>query len=532
MIRKLWSLEKRVRGEDEGAAMVIAMFTILVLASVSILVLGTIVSQVRPTQYAQKDARTISSAEAGIDASLGAMRNAVSADPNDSMKVQGDRNKLPCWNGHVGSVGAASGASAQYRASIQYFLVDPSNQSPSWRAAQALSCTSGLGPSEFPHFALITSEGTDVILPGSGADVGNRVMETVYEFNLTNVNISGGQIRMGTSSNSPCIDAGTSAAGAQVKVVTCVEGKLAQLWSHRPDFTVQLTSTNADPSGGLCLSANPGSQTSNNPAVNVTLATCNGGDQKQRWGYDNGRAMFGRITQNINVAWHLMVTGSNLQAGSTVTATLADPSVGAGAAGNTSDDIHNKAMQLVNYKEFGRCMDITDWILNYSAWPAGRPSQILYPCKQDPMRDSSSLRAAQPGWNQVFTWSATDKLFWANESGNGNPSDPTRPKYCMQSPGVPGGYVNFDAACNKSLTKFRWTVNRDTGSAFSRYTIVDGYGLCLALGARNPVYTPVTHYPWSSVKVEKCDGGPGQKWNAPPNQGEGKVTNTREITGA
>lgn len=530
MTKRLFALRER---DDEGAAMLIAIFSIMVVASVSILVLGVLTSQVLPTRYASKDARTITTAEAGLQAGLGALRNAVSADPNDGLRVQGDRNKLPCWTNQVGSLGAEGGPGAQYNATIQYFLDNPSGQDAAWRTSRQLGCVSGLGPSEFPRFALITAKGIGDAVSDDDPELGNRTMETVYTFNLTNVNIAGGMIRMGSSASAPCIDAGSNAptAGTQVRTNACVDGLVSQQWSHRADFTVQLTSTNADPNGGMCLSANPG--TNSSPTlVPVTLQVCNGADAKQRWGYDDGFAMYGRINLNMGQRWYLQPSGGFLRAGGSATSTLADPSTGAGAAGDTSDDVDGKPLQWVNYKEFGRCMDVTDWILDYSAYPKGRPSEILYPCKQDPMRELSP--SARPGWNQVFTWSAATRLFWVNRTvdASGNtlynvPSNPSMPRYCMQSPGVAGGYVNFDAACDQHQGKFRWTVNRNTGDAFTNYTVVDHKGLCMAQGVRNPAYG----YVWSSVKVEVCTGGPEQKWNAPPNPNDAKVDNTREITG-
>jgi hypothetical protein len=172
-----------------------------------------------------------------------------------------------------------------------------------------------------------------------------------------------------------------------------------------------------------------------------------------------------------------------------------DTTVGAGAAGAATG-------QLVNYAEFGRCLDVTAWNVNY-------PWLIAYPCKQDPTRPV--------GGNQRFTYDTSTSRLWTNFGAN----------YCLTSAGYSTGRV-LTKACG-SVGQQTWTVNQDTGVRATSYTIVDGNGLCMALGP--PGTTSGGLSLWSSITVATCDGSYAQKWNAPPQLAASTVNGQRETTG-
>ena len=96
------------------------------------------------------------------------------------------------------------------------------------------------------------------------------------------------------------------------------------------------------------------------------------------------------------------------------------PAVGAGAA---------EAPQLINYYEFGRCLDVTSQNVNSN-------HLIDFPCKQNPFSGAVA-------WNQKFTTpgiaagatSATGQIYTATGGTN----------YCLTSPGTDGGYVTVQA---------------------------------------------------------------------------------------
>lgn len=533
-IRRRLAREER----DAGTALLLVIFVVLVLSALSLLILGTITSRVRPVVAAEKRAVTLSAAEAGLQAGLGAIKNSISVDPTDAGNVKGDRNLLPCWAGQNGSV-SVSDTNVNYATTITYFMNDPSRQTDAWRVANKMTCNPGYGPTtgapnySLPKFALVSADGVGPAIKGN-ADLGNRRMEGVYTFSLSNANISGGSMGWGNL----CFDAGSSpyAAGRQVVLRTCDSSLFSQMWSHRDDFTVQLSETTSSGGAGLCLQMDATTAASTT-AMPVRLAVCDSSRATQRWGFNDGRALYARPT-NVwtDGLWCANNAGGNLVAGprnGTCPSLDASPKIGAGAAGTVTDDVDGRPLQWVNYKRFGRCYDITDWRLNSSAYPTGRPSEILYNCKQDPMRASEPR--AQPGWNQVFTWDAATKRFFnrANVNADGQPVgtnmpySATFPMWCMRSPNSNNGYVNFDSACTSTLPQFQWTVNRNTGNNATAYTIVDGFGRCLAAGDGNPAY-PAGYQQYFSVVTATCDGTTGQKWNAPPIVSDVPVTNVRE----
>jgi Ricin-type beta-trefoil lectin domain len=516
----------RALGRDEdGTAILLVLLAIMVVGALSVLSLGTIIAQVQPTSFQKKDLLTVNGAEAGLDAGLAAIRNATATDSSGT--TLGDRSLLPCWTNYVGQVTGTGAKDVSFTATISYFSSDPSNQTTTWRNANDLSC-GAFGPPITPSYALVQSSGQAAGLRGQAANVGNRTMETVYLFKLTDTNVSGGLIK---SSAGLCYAAtsDTPAIGSSVKVQTCAPGTGAQLWAFRPDFTIQLTASQTTVSAaGLCISGAPASAGATTGPV--SLQTCNGNDYKQKWGISDARAFFGHLLGNFANKWYLTpisdTVGGVLEADGNSQSVLPDAQVGSGAAGTTSDIVDGVALQWVNYKEFGRCLDITDWVLNSSPYSAGRPSEISYPCKQDPMLLSGNA-GALPGWNEVFTWASSSKQFFLLMPSTGTgPYTGLGTKYCMKTSTVSGGYVTFDTSCNTSAD-YQWTVNRDTGASNTRYTIVDGYGKCLSVGPQNLTYP--TSYTYSSIIVSTCSGATAQKWNAPPSLQDSPTKNTQEI---
>ena len=510
-------------GSDEGIAMLLVIMAMLVLSSLSLLALGAIVVQSKPTQFQRKNIQTINAAEAGLDAGLAAIRNGTYT---EGVTLYGDRAQLPCWTNYTGQVGDPAGDGLTYSVSIRYYKSDPSEQTAAWRAANAMTCTAGIGTATTPTHAYLSSDGIGTALPSRAASLGNRTLQTVYTFSSTNPNLPGGLIK---DSAGLCYSGGASIAGP-VTMQTCLPGADTQMWAYTDDYQIVLTSTRAsDGTGGLCLSALIGTGSS----VAATMRTCdpNGLDYTQNWGVSNSDPVqfFGHLTNSYATSWCLGVAttgsaGQALRASSTCTGVYPQAQVGAGAAGTTLKtpaEVSGKPFQWVNYQEFGRCLDITGW--NVST-----VSQILYPCKQDPM--AGAVLAASPGWNEVFVWDQTTKHFWTNRDAASNkPYLASNPTYCMKSQNADNAYVLFGTLCS-SITvatdpAYRWTLNRDTGDAKTNYTIVDSYGRCLAAGAKNASNAAS----YSSVTTATCNGGGGQKWNAPANLGTALIGDTAEV---
>ncbi len=513
----------RAEGADDGIAMLLVIMAVMILSSLSVLALGAIVVQANPTQFQRKNVQTINAAEAGVDAGLSAIRNATYT---EGTTLYGDRSQLPCWNGYTGQVGDPNGVNLTYSVTISYFKSDPSDQTAAWRTANAMPCTTGIGTATTPTHAFITSAGIGDGLPNQAAEVGNRSLQSVYTFSSTNPNLPGGLIK---DSSGLCYAGGTS-GGSLVSMETCLAGADTQMWAYTKDYQIVLTSTRAsDGSGGLCLSALLGSLSS----VNATMQSCDPSalDDTQKWGVSNADPVqfFGHLTGSYGSSSCLGTpspgsVGGLLSAGGGCTGVYPTPQVGAGASGTTDKtvaEVDDRPLQWVNYQEFGRCLDVTGWNVN-------TVSQILYPCKQDPM--ATTVLAATPGWNEIFTWSSTNKHFWLNrDAATNKPYLATNPAYCMRSPDTIGGYVTYGGLCTDITgatdAAYTWTVNRDTGNSTTSFTIVDSYGRCLSAGPTNPSNTPA----YSSVITATCDGSTAQKWNAPPNLGSASVGDTAEV---
>jgi hypothetical protein len=524
---------RRPVGDDEGIALLLVVMAVLIVASLSVLALGAIVVQTKPTQFERKSTQTLSAAEAGLDAGLAAIRNATYVEGVDTF---GDRAQLPCWSPFSGKIGDPSGVQLTYSVTIQYFKTDPSIQTATWRTANAMPCGIGIGTSTTPAYAFISSAGTGAALPRQAAAVGNRTLQSVYTFKSTNPNLPGGLIK---DSSGLCY-AGVATVGGAVSMATCLAGAATEMWAYTVNYQIVLTSTRAaDGTGGLCLS---GVLVVPATKVNATMQTCDPSalDYSQKWGVSNSDPVtfFGHLNasqagvtpaQGFSSQYCLGavvagVAGSLLTAGGNCTGVYPQAQVGAGAAGTsllTPADVSGKPFQWVNYQEFGRCLDVTGW--NVST-----PSQILYPCKQDPM--AGAVLAASPGWNEVFVWDLTSKHFMVYKDASSNtPYLSTNPSYCLQSPNTNGGYVLFGTLCSSipagSSAAYTWTLNRANADAKTSYTIVDSYGRCLAGGTPNGSNASA----YSSVVTATCDGSGSQKWNAPANLGSASVGDTAEV---
>jgi Tfp pilus assembly protein PilX len=518
------------RASEEGVALIFVVLAMLILSTLSVLALGAIVTQAKPTQFQRKSAQTLNAAQAGLNAAVAAIRNATY---DESGTTYGDRSDLPCWSSFTAAVGDPGGAGLSYTVTIQYFKTDPSYQTASWRTSNALSCTTNTGTPETPSFAWITSAGRGPALPGQTPDAGNRTLQSVYKFSLTNPNLPGGLIQ---DARGLCYT-GSATVGDAITLTTCRPGASTQMWAYTTKYLLVLSSTRApDGSGGLCISGAPAN--AGVTSVTAVMKLCNQTDYTQKWGVNSNNPvhLFGHLTGAYNKSWCLGAvtpgtSGSNLAAdsgscGTTDKGVYPAAAVGAGASGTSTTDaaaIDGVALQWVNYQEFGRCMDITGWIVTAT-------SHIVYPCKQDPMADTTA--AASPGWNEVFTWRQNTGYFYANKaSTTGVPSNPADPAYCMKSPNRDGGYVVFSTLCSSitSATKapFTWTVLRDTHDFGTSYTIVDAYGRCLSNGPKNTAVAQAAAY--SSIITAACTGSSGQKWNAPASFGSASLANTSEV---
>lgn len=518
-------LRERLRaareGGEDGVALLLVIMMMLVVTSLSMLVLGVVIAQVQPTALAQKSTITINGAQAGVDAALSQIRSSVGA-PNAAGNAFGNRTALPCTL--QGTVGAASDRNA-YAVTIEYYDTDPTDLADADRASHRLVCTAGSGLAVVPAFALIKSAGTASgrSVPRAASTSGDRTIQSLYAFKVSNVNIPGGLFYSVT--NRFCLEADSEATGAKVTytaAVNCKKGDPLQTWVYDTDYTIKL----ADSLNGQALCLTLASQT----AVDfVTLTPCGTKQTNQLFSYEGGAKFRGQNAQNTDYGAVCLyagaksgpVEGSYLKGGPDGCASANDewgsfspePKVGAGAASKTTN-------QIVNYLEFGRCMDVTNGAI-------GSSYMIVYPCKQDPSTAGGKLN-----WNHkwYYTEGTETAPTTAAQRITVKVNNADNNAYCLsvQPPGASNTYVTFVKPCNASDVKQAfvrtWAL---PGNYASSYTFKDTWGRCLSLG---PKAQPSGSVKWSTIVAATCTGGSEQKWNAPAGLQDAAVSDTRETT--
>jgi hypothetical protein len=483
----------------------------------SSLLVPMIITQDRTTRFDSTRVQALDAAQAGIDVTLGLIRASTTSGIGDSAKLpcgtlQSDPSGGPdrlAVSGVVNSTGAAA-----YFTVVEYFTSAPGSEP--YPSAKAMRCLPGYGTYDpatgttAPAYARFTSTGT-VGAAVNGSTAG-RTLTSTYAFRYSNVGLMGGPIALfPNGAASLCMDVGspTAPAGTAVQLQACsttTPPAPQQVFAYRPDLTLQLLSsiTAATPQG-LCLRA------AHTPAVSrdtIVLSACgplgSPAPYTQQWSFnDSGKYQAAQsdssTTGNLP---DLCMTVAGQTAGQPVILSdcgsaagwVPSPSIGPGAAASSQRGAN--AAQWVNYKEFGRCIDVTNQDPNI-------PYLIDYPCKQNPY--PGAVR-----WNQLFSspaiptnQSSVIGQIITNNTDNGQ-------SYCLTSPGTNGGRVTIKTCSGSSLQS--WTIyNGDKSLSYSaKYTVVNG-SLCLGLSS-----TFTDGGPWSVLDVETCNGSTQQKWNADP----------------
>ncbi len=488
---------------DEGLAILFVLMCVMISMALTLGLLGVLLSELAPTVHQRKSARTIAASQAGLQAGLAMIRTASTT--TAGVGTFGDRQKLPCYTAGsplTGSVGGIAGNLA-YSVQVRYYTMDPANQTAAWRNSNALTCTPGAGTAVTPLYALVQAAATGDSVGPLGATWGNRSSEIVYTFNRTDQAFLGGLIHTGrgTTSTDLCWQApsATPAAGQTITLATCVPGKDTQTFSYRSDYTIVLSGTQSattPPSGGMCVYGTP------SPA-SLTFQSCSSPvPWQQKWSYNDDGQLEGVRSDMSSLSGYCIGTGGVYTVGRTLTVEACgmewnpEATVGAGASGTATS-------QLINYSEYGRCLDVTNQNVNY-AW------LIDYPCKQDPTRPVT--------WNQRFIWdSGTTKQIQTNPGS----------LYCLTTAASAGGYVLVKPCVNGQANQ-QWTMYGDTGNRTTSYTVVDTNGRCLSLGP--PGTTSGSLSQWSSITADVCDGSLKQMWNAPRLPIGGTLGGEREPT--
>lgn len=492
------SLARRPRGDRGSLPM--ALLLVLVGMSLSALLVPLVLTQIQSTTLNNHRLRALNAAQAGLDVAIGQIRAA-----NDGSGA-GVLLDLPCGP-MAGAVSA--GGPAQYSVTIEYYDADPRGQTANstWKSTHRIACYPGGGTDSTPVSALMYATGTDPSPPRPES----RRLQGTYTFETTNQNIPGGLIHVYQTATSTdlCLDAGTGspAAGTNVRMQPCTPGAISQTFAYLSNLNLQLVaSTTAALPLGMCLDAGTpqaaGKVVAFRPCAATTLP-------QQQWSFNDAANFQGTAdgrtldpycfnVQTQNTPGSFVILSTNCNGGSDNIQTFSpEGGVGAGAAGPSSG-------QLVNFSEFGRCLDVTNQDVNYAY-------MIAWPCKQAP--DPTYVT-----WNQRW---ALPTIPAGRSSGTGTIITAKPPNYCLRSPlsTVSGQYVTV-VGCpwGTPPDNLTWTVYSNTGSYATSFIITDHSGYCLQ--PTDPTDSPPDFYSSgqqiSKIVVAACDGSALQKWNAPP----------------
>jgi hypothetical protein len=440
----------------------------------------------------------LDAAEAGINVAVGQIRAASDGSGNGVLSL------LPCGQ-LSGTADAVNGS--RYLVTVTYYTSDPSTQSSQWLTANAVTCVAGAGARNTPSYGLLQSYGTNTST-GAFGSVPTRYLQATYIFQTTNQNIPGGLIHVYKTSTSTdlCLDAGSGSptVATIITVQPCSSGSAQQTWKYTSSLTVTLGSTN------LCIDAG----TPQSSGLVLKLQNCvSPVIPQQQWSFNDSANFSGTSdgltldsycwnVQNQNVAGSTIVLSTNCNSGyDNIQNFSPEAAVGAGASGAATG-------QLVNFNQFGRCLDVTNQ-------DPTSTFLIDWPCKQAP--DPNNIT-----WNQRWTLpTATGTATSASGQITTNDTANTT-KYCLQSPlsTAAGQYVTVQPCPSVGTpTNMNWTVYGNSGTYSTSYQITDNSGNCLQPTDPNAVppdlFTNGNNV--SKLIVQNCSGSTLQKWNAPPN---------------
>ncbi len=503
-------LFKRVRNEigQGGMALMSTILFMFLLGGLSLVLLSTIITQLNASYGATKSTRTVNASTAGLQAGLAIIRNAASDDP--LTPGFGDRSKLPCTE--LSGMVDGETPDITYEINFRYYEEDPTII-----GAAEITCVPGSGPSAQPHFAVITSEGQAPSRAGVDDDEGNRKVSATYQFRVTNVNIPGGRIF--DFDKNRCMEAAGTTVGSKIKFVAgsqCSDPAKddVQSWIYDTDYQIKLASSTVGGGTALCIT-DPRPAHSNIRDAELRPCLSSGGNlHAQLWSWTGDHSWRGQenpISDGVSNTClrsvdSLLRVDDSCDGGFAPTA-----AAGAGAAGKATN-------QIVNYKEFGRCLDVTGEKIDAEF-------MIAYPCKQDPTGTGKDLK-----WNHKWYYSEPpegqttrgNQQIWVNHLDNS--SD----RRCLQAPQDGDGWGKFPRflPCSDSNSHQRWTRVQKSADYASSYIFMDYRDRCITADPSDPLDGN-----WSKITVEGCSGSTAQKWNAPATSNDAEFGDFKEIFG-
>ncbi|MFI5492839.1 RICIN domain-containing protein [Actinoplanes sp. NPDC051859] len=473
-----------------------------------------VVSTITATRTADQRTESIDAANAGLDAAMAQLR---AASTGSGATLVGNLETLPPCDitgaenagDETADTNGKTTPRLRYRVKVAYYgqLEDDNDDT----SAVPIACP----PTQVPTKAVLTVTGsysaTAVLEPGKPD---TRTVESTYTFRRSTANTAGGAIRLG-STIPMCMDGADNAVtkAPTLTLAACKTGGASeQRFAYTKDLNIKLmySESTASPNG-LCLQGT----TTNNNAV-VIFKPCLGRTAVQQWSLDNNSRLRG-TTDGVNVNGYClnaqtsgsprMIVLGSCSTGSDQSVWRTDPAAGAGGASADTG-------QLVNFKQFSRCLDVTNHTPTY-------PYMIVWFCKQAPDGNVS--------WNQQWTMPpvATSKetAVWGRirTAGTSNPG------YCLRRPDSPGGLVTM-VSCSATAPlpaaipdELKWKMYGETKDDITRYTIVSSRGECLTPTDLTAA-KPETHTDGTAVvRTTRCTKAALLKWNAPPSLQTGKT---------
>ncbi len=484
------------RGSDDTGSLPLAMLLVIVGTGLAAVLSSLVVNELTVTRTDMRRLQALNAAHTGLEVGLARIRTALDHDG------AGDPAKLPCA---VSAAVAAEDLPGRYDLRVSYLTTDPRDRSADWIDQHQLPCTQG--PSAVPRFAVLRSTGWD--RPGGVS----RLLHATYTFSsrITG-NHPGGPVRQFLTAM--CLDPGTADPPPHTVVALSPCDDDAE--RKRFVYNAALNVVHVSPSSAqaLCLDA------PSTVGALVRLEPCRvPAVPSQQWSYNDARNFegtsdgrtlngycFNAVNGVLRMARATMVNGyatgdspCRRPAYDSVQSFAPAQTVGAGGAGPGTG-------QLVNYEEFGRCLDADSFSMTLPP--------LVYPCKQAP--DPNEV-----GWNQRWTTPAPGR------AGLLHLTDPDGTRYCLAPPpdGAGDPRLSFEPCpVGPPPARLTWLVRGRTDRLESSYRIEDHLGRCLASAPDRVRHAHLAN--WAVVTT--CDGGKTQKWNAEPRTMAAALTNLAE----
>jgi hypothetical protein len=532
---------RRPRPGDDAGSLPLAMLLTFITLGATVVVGTAVIAQITITGDDVRRGTEISAAQSGIEVALGQIRATVRDGDGAGLVTT-----LPC----IGGVGAGmpnavltgpvtdDDTALAYSVKVYYLSSAPpdGNSQEDWARTHRVGCVSSGGTALPPSFALLVATGR--ALPGSTG----RTLVATYQFqSRTKPNVPGGTIKV--FQGPYCLSAGATLTGApslqansQVIIAMCSSVDSRQNFAYNPSLQVELQNSKGSATfpNGACLDA------ASVDRAKVTFQNCVDAKRTQIWSLNNrnnfegttdGKVPNGKcfnvdyntspatvVINNVIVGQPNKVVNSDGTDGTPCSGTsgdytkyksfFPDSAAGTGAAGAATG-------QLVNYEQFGRCLDVSG--NNVSA-----DFMAIFPCKQTP---NGIIQ-----WNQVWKLPVVG-LDNTSASGRVSVHNTNDKDYCLVSPGSTAArkWVRL-VECKLTdpvPAAQMWTRRSYTGVLSTSYRIESTFGTtaaapyCLAPAVPPAVDPYWTGGSFDAVEVSKlvlatCDDTNLQKWNASP----------------